>query len=211
MLRSQQELQQAGGLRMCRRQKRISALAVILALAILGLPGGVTAQPVTDYSQLVVRLNPKRDPGKPAYTVADCFNVEYCLSILTQKLLQAGGNAGLIAGAKDELQPAMSGEEIIYRFTAPEGESFCRGFLLKLSVAPSWGEFTPALNFSARKKAVIVTLRLQAGDGAPPRAWFDGILVILSVKDAAFAKSACSLTDAAQEKACKGNCGNINF
>jgi len=196
---------------MRRLQRSISALSMILTLAILGPSVAAAAQPGPDYSQLVVRLNPKRDPGKPAYTVADCFPVEHCLSYLTQKLLQAGGNAGLIAGAKDERLPEVSGEENVYRFAAAEGESFCKALLLKVSVAPSSGAFTPALKFSASRKAVFATVRLPAGEGAPPRAWFDGILILLSVKDAAFAESSCSLTDAAQETACKGNCKTVDF
>ncbi|MDP1700501.1 MAG: hypothetical protein Q8L53_05995 [Aestuariivirga sp.] len=188
-----------------------SAVSIILSLAILGPPVAAAGQPATDYSQLVVRFNPKRDPGKPAYTVADCFGIDHCLTILTEKLLQAGGNAGLIAGAKEERQPDVSGEESIYRFNAPEGESFCKAFLLKLSAAPSSGAFTPALKFSASRKAVLAAVRLPASEGAPPRAWFDGILILFSVRDAAFAESSCSLTETAHETACKGNCQSIGF
>jgi hypothetical protein len=46
---------------------------------------------------------------------------------------------------------------------------------------------------------------------APPRTWFDGILILLSVKDVAFAESSCSLKEQAQETACKGKCGKISF
>ena len=196
---------------MRRLLRSTSAAAIILSLAILGPSVAAAGQPATDYAQLVVRFNPKRDPSKPSYTVADCFGIDHCLTILTEKLLQAGGNAGLIAGAKEERQPDVSGEESVYRFHAPEGESFCKAYLLKLSAAPSSGVFTPALKFSASRKAVLATVRLPAGEGAPPRAWFDGILILLSVRDAAFAESSCSLGHAAQETACKGNCQNIDF
>jgi hypothetical protein len=188
-----------------------SAAAIILSLAILAPTVAAAGQVATDYGQLVVRFNPKRDPGKPAYTVADCFAIDDCLTTLTQKLLQAGGNAGLIKGAREERPPDVSGEESIYRFTAAEGESFCTAFLLKLSAAPSSGAFTPGLKFSASRKAVVATVRLPASEGAPPRAWFDGILILLSVRDAAFAGSSCSLGHAAREMACRGNCQNTGF
>ncbi len=185
-------------------------LSVILILAGLGLQAA-QAQPIPDVTQLVVRLNPKRDSGKPAYTVADCFALEYCLSFLTQKLLQAGGNPGLLASTKQETQPDVSGDQSVYRFEAPEGESFCKAVLLKVSVAPSFGESAPELRFSASKKSVLATVRLPAGEGAPARAWFDGILILLSVKNSAFAESSCNLKDVAQEAACKRNCVTINF
>lgn len=185
--------------------------AIILLCVILGLPAAAIGQSITDYTQQVVRLNPKRDPGKPAYTVAGCFASESCLSPLTQTLLQAGGNAGLLAGARQEPQPDVSGDESIYRFEAPEGESFCKAVLLKISLAPNFGGSAPELRFSASKKAVSATVRLPAGEGAPPRAWFDGILILLSVKDAAFAESSCSLREVAQETVCKGNCETVRF
>lgn len=196
---------------MRRLLESISALPIVLSLAFSGSPVAAAGQPATDYSQLVVRFNPKRDPGKPAYTVADCFAIEHCLTILTEKLLQAGGSAGLIAGAKEERPPDVSGEDSVYRFTAREGESFCTAYLLKLSAAPSSGAFTPGLKFSASRKAVLARVRLPAAAGAPPRAWFDGILILLSVRDAAFTESSCTLTDEAQETACKGNCQSISF
>ena len=135
-----------------------------------------------------------------------------CLAALTQKMLQAGGNPGLIASAKEERLPDVSGEENVYHFDAPVGESFCKVLLLKKSMAPSTGKFTPALKFSASKKAVVATVRLPAGEGAPLRAWFDGILILLSVKDVKFAESSCSLKEIAQETVCKGNCeSTISF
>lgn len=188
-----------------------SAAAIILSLAIPGFPVAAAGQQPADYGQLVVRFNPKRDPGKPAYTVADCFAIEDCLTTLTQKLLQAGGNPGLIKDAREERPPEVSGEESVYRFNPAEGESFCKAYLLKLSAAPSSGAFTPGLRFSASRKAVVAAVRLPAGGGAPPRAWFDGILILLSVRDAAFAESACSLGHAARETACRGNCQNTGF
>jgi hypothetical protein len=169
------------------------------------------ADPIPDATQLIVRLNPKRDPGRPAYTLNDCFVLDSCLSALTQKLLQAGGNPGLIAGAKTERLPDVSGEESVYRFDAPAGVSFCKVLLLKMSMAPSFGKSAPELKLFASKKAVLATVRLPAGEGASPRAWFDGILILLSVKNAALAESFCSLTDAAQETVCKRNCKNMEF
>ena len=196
---------------MRRLRKSVSTLSMILSLVILGPSVAAIGQPVTDYTQLVVRLNPKRDPGRPAYTVADCFVFEPCLTHLTQKLAQAGGNPGLIGGAKNERLPDVSGEENVYRFDAPAGESFCKALLLEFSLVPSFGQAAPELKFSASKKAVFATVRLPAGEAAPPRAWFDGILILLSVKDAGFAESSCSLKEQAQESACKGKCGNISF
>ena len=183
--------------------------AVILAFS-LGAQEAL-AEPIHDATQLVVRLNPKRDPGKPAYTVSDCFVLESCLTDLTQKLAQIGGNPGLLAGAKNERPPDVSGEESVYRFYAPAGESFCKSFLMANNLAPSFGQSAPELKFSASKKAVLVTVRLPAGEAAPPRAWFDGILILLSVKDVAFAENSCSLKEQAQETACKGQCWNMSF
>jgi hypothetical protein len=187
-------------------KQSIALPAMVLFLAILGLPATVIGQSITDYTQQVVRLNPKRDPGNPAYTVADCFVSEHCLWWLTQTLLQAGGSPGLLRGAKQEPQPDLSGEQSVYRFEAPAGESFCKAVLLRVSVAPNFGAFAPELKFSASKKVVLATVRVPAGDGAPPYAWFDGILILLSVKDVAFAESSCSLKEVAQEVACKGKC-----
>lgn len=188
------------------------AARLIAVLLIIGLGVQVApAAPILDVTQLVVRLNPMRNPGKPIATVTDCFVVEPCLSTLTQKLLQAGGNPGLIADANEVTLPDVAGEENVYRFDAPAGKSFCKVLLLKKSVAPSSGAFTPELKVSASKKAVRALVRLPAGEGAPPRAWFDGILVLLSVRDAAFAENSCSLKEMAQEIACKGNCQNIEF
>ena len=185
--------------------------AAILLWAILGLSAAAIGQSITDYAQQVVRLNPKRDPGKPPYTVAECFANEHCLSFLTQSLVQAGGNAGLLADARQEPQPEVSGDQSVYRFEAPEGESFCKAVLLKISLAPNFGGSAPELKFSASKKTVLATVRLPAGEGAPPRAWFDGILILLSVKDVTFAESSCSLKEVTQEAACKGNCETVRF
>ena len=185
-------------------------LAAILISAGLGLQAA-EAQPIPEATQVIVRLNPKRDPGKPAYTVADCFAVDHCLSFLTQKLLQAGGNAGLIAGARQEMPPEVSGDRSVYRFAAPEGESFCKALLLKVSMAPSFGEFIPEVTFSASRKSAVATVRLPAGENAPARTWFDGILILLSVKDPAFAGSSCSLRTEAQKTACKRDCESIAF
>lgn len=189
--------------------KQSAALpAMILIMAILGLPATASGQSTSNFTQQVVRLNPKRDPGNPAYTVADCFTSEHCLWWLTQTLVQTGGNPGLLADATQEPQPQVSGDQSVYRFEAPAGESFCKAVLLKVSVAPNFGAFAPELKFSASKKAILATVRLPAGEAAPKWAWFDGILVLLSVKDAAFAESSCSLKEAAQEVACKGKCEN---
>ena len=57
-----------------------------------------------------------------------------------------------------------------------------------------------------QKAGWTATVRLLGGEGAPPYAWFDGILIFLSVKDVAFAESSCSLKELAQEVACKGKC-----
>lgn len=187
--------------------KQSTALpAMVLFLAILGLPATAIGQSITNSTQQVVRLNPKRDPGKPAYTVADCIVSEHCVSGLAQAVLQAGGKPGLLAGATQEPQPDVSDDQSIYRFEAPAGESFCKAVLLTVSVAPNFGAFAPELKFSASKKAILATVRLPAGDGAPTWAWFDGILILLSVKDVAFAESSCSLKEVAQEVACKGKC-----
>ena len=186
---------------------RLSAVLLSIGLG----AQAAQARPIPDATQLLVRLNPKRDPGKPTYTVTDCFVSEHCLSFLTQKLVQAGGNAGLIGGAKKERPPDISGEESVYRFDAPEGESFCKALLLKFSIAPSFGQSAPELKFSASKKAVLATVRLPAGEVAPPRAWFDGFLILLSVKDVGFAESSCSLKEVTQETACKNDCQNIEF
>ncbi len=78
-------------------------------------------------------------------------------------------------------------------------------------MAPNFGAFAPELKFSASKKVILATVRLPTGDGAPKWAWFDGFLVLLSVKDVAFAESSCSLTEAPQEVACKGKCEMIKF
>jgi len=179
---------------------------MVLFLAILALPPTANGQSITNSAQQVVRLNPKRDPGKPAYTVADCVVSEHCLSWLTQALQRAGGNPGLLAGAIQEPQPDVSGDQSAYRFEAPAGESFCKAVLLRVSVAPNFGAFAPELKFSASKKTVLATVRLPAGDGAPTWAWYDGLLILLSVKDVAFAESSCSLKEVAQEVACKGRC-----
>ncbi len=187
--------------------KQSTALpAMVLFMATLGLPATAIGQSITNSTQQVVRLNPKRDPGNPAYTIADCVVSEHCLSWLTQAVLQAGGNPGLLAGAKQEPQPDVSGDQSIYRFEAPAGESFCKTVLLRVSVAPNFGAFAPELKFSASKKAILATVRLPAGDGAPTWAWFDGMLILLSVKDVAFAENSCSLKEVAQEVACKGKC-----
>lgn len=192
--------------------KQSTALpAMALFLAILGLPATSIGQSITNSNQQVVRLNPKRDPGKPTYTVADCFVSKNCLSWLTQTLLQVGGNAGLLASATQEQQPYVSGDQSVYRFEALAGESFCKVVLHKVSVAPNFGAFAPELKFSASKKVILATVRLPTGDGAPKRAWFDGILILLSVKDVAFAESSCSLKKMAQEVACKGKCETIKF
>ncbi|HUQ37810.1 MAG TPA: hypothetical protein VM144_15675, partial [Aestuariivirga sp.] len=105
--------------------KQFAALpAMALFWAILALPGTAIGQSITNSTQQVVRLNPKRDPGNPAYTVADCFAIEHCLWWLTQTVQQAGGNPGLLAGATQEPQPDVSGDQSVYRFEAPAGESF---------------------------------------------------------------------------------------
>jgi hypothetical protein len=187
-------------------KQSIALSAMILFLAIFGQSSTVIGQSITDFTQQVVRLNPKRDPGNPAYTIADCVVSEHCLWWLTQTLQQIGGNPGLLAGATQAPQPEVSGDQSVYRFEAPAGESFCKTVLLKVSVAPNFGAFAPELKFSASKKAILATVRLPAGDGAPKWAWFDGILILLSVKDVAFAESSCSLKEEAQELACKGKC-----
>jgi hypothetical protein len=202
------EEQQTQGHLMYRCAARICAIFLSIGLG----AQGAQAEPIPDATQLVVRLNPKRDPGRPPYTVTDCFAVDSCLSALTQKLLQAGGNPGLIAGSKKERLPDVLGEESIYRFEPPAGESFCKVLLLKMSMAPSSGKSAPELKFSASKKTVLATVRLPAGEGAPPRAWFDGLLILLSVKeDVKFAERSCSLKEKAQETTCKGNCQNLEF
>ena len=71
---------------------------MVLFMAILGLPATAIGQSITNSTQQVVRLNPKRDPGNPAYTIADCFVSEHCLWWLTQTLLQVGGNPGTTKG-----------------------------------------------------------------------------------------------------------------
>ena len=186
-------------------------LSAVLLTFSLGAQDAL-AEPIPDATQLIVRLNPKRDPGKLAYTVSDCFDFEPCLTDITQKLTQIGGNPGLIAGAKNERLPDVSGEESVYRFNAPAGESFCKSFLMASSLVPSFGQSAPELKVSAGKNAVLVTVRLPEGEAAPPRAWFDGILMLLSVKDVAFAESSCSLKEQAQEIACKGGkCADISF
>jgi len=54
--------------------KQSAALpAIILFMAILGLPATAIGQSIANSTQQVVRLNPKRDPGNPAYTIADCL------------------------------------------------------------------------------------------------------------------------------------------
>ena len=179
---------------------------MVLFLAILALPAATIGQSITNSTQQVVRLNPKRDPGNPAYRVADCFVSEHCLWWLTQTLLQVGGNPALLRGATQEPQPDVSGDQSVYRFEPPAGESFCKAVLLRVSVAPNFGAFAPELKFSASKKVILATVRLPTGDGAPKWAWFDGILILLSVKDVAFAESSCSLKEVAQEVACKGKC-----
>ena len=185
---------------------------MVLFLAIVGLPATAIGQSITNSTQQVVRLNPKRDPGNPAYRVADCFVSEHCLWGLTQNpRQQIGGNPGLLAGATQEPQPDVSGDQSVYRFEAPAGESFCKAVLLRVSVAPNFGAFAPELKFSASKKAILATVRLPTGDGEPPYAWYDGILILLSVKDVAFAESSCSLKEVAQEVACKGKCSRSNF
>jgi hypothetical protein len=196
---------------MRRLLRATSVVSTILSLAILGPSVAAIGQPVTDYTQLVVRLNPKRDPGRPVYALSDCIVFEPCLSELTLKLVQMGGNPALIVGAKKERLPEVSGEESVYRFDAPAGESFCRALLMASSLVPSFGKSAQELKFSASKKAVLVTVRLPAGEAVPPRTWFDGILILLSVKDVGFADSSCSLKEQAQETACKGRCGKIRF
>lgn len=185
--------------------------AIVFFLAILGLPATAIGQSNANYTQQVVRLNPKRDPGKPAYTVADCFVNENCLPWLTQTVLQVGGNPALLRDATHEPQPDVSGDQSVYRFEASAGESFCKLVLHRPSVAPTFGAFAPELKFSASKKVIFATVRLPTGDGAPKRAWFDGFLVLLSVKDVAFSESSCSLKGVAQEVACKGKCEMIKF
>ena len=152
-----------------------------------------------------MRLNPKRDPGKPAYTVADCFVSENCLGGLRKPCCRLAATRSS-SGREQEPQPDVSGDQSVYRFEAPAGESFCKAVLLRVSVAPNFGAFAPELKFSASKKAILATVRLPAGDGAPKYAWFDGFLILLSVKDVAFAESSCSLKEVAQEVACKGKC-----
>ena len=185
-------------------------LGIIILLAGLGLQAA-QAQPIPDATQLVVRLNPKRDPGKLPYTVADCVVVEPCMAHLTQKLLQAGGNPALLAEAKQVPTPDVSGDQSVYQFKALQGESFCKALLLKFSMAPNFGESAPEVTFSASKKSVVATVRLPEGENKPVRTWFDGVLVLLSVKDVAFAESSCSLKNEAQETACKKNCEHIEF
>ena len=185
--------------------------AIVFFLAILGLPATAIGQSNANYTQQVVRLNPKRDPGKPAYTVADCSVNENCLPWLTQTVLQVGGNPALLRDATQEPQPDVSGDQSVYRFEASAGESFCKLVLHRPSVAPTFGAFAPELKFSASKKVILATVRLPTGDGAPKRAWFDGFLVLLSVKDVAFSESSCSLKGVAQEVACKGKCEMIKF
>ncbi len=185
--------------------------AIVFFLAILGLPATAIGQSNANYTQQVVRLNPKRDPGKPAYTVADCFVNENCLPWLTQTVLQVGGNPALLRDATQEPQPDVSGDQSVYRFEASAGESFCKLVLHRPSVAPTFGAFAPELKFSASKKVILATVRLPKGDGAPKRAWFDGFLVLLSVKDVAFSESSCNLKGVAQEVACKGKCEMIKF
>lgn len=185
--------------------------AIVFFLAILGLPATAIGQSNANYTQQVVRLNPKRDPGKPAYTVADCFVNENCLPWLTQTVLQVGGNPALLRDATQEPQPDVSGDQSVYRFEASAGESFCKLVLHRPSVAPTFGAFAPELKFSASKKVILATVRLPTGDGAPKRTWFDGFLVLLSVKDVAFSESSCSLKGVAQEVACKGKCEMIKF
>jgi hypothetical protein len=185
---------------------------MVLFLGVFGLSATATAQEIANYTQQVVRLNPKRDPGnKPAYTVADCFVSENCLPWLSRTILQVGGNPALLANATQEQKPYVSGDQSVYRFEPPAGESFCRLVLHRPSLAPNFGAFAPELKFSASNKVVLATVRLPSGDGAPKRAWFDGFLVLLSVKDAAFAESSCSLKEVAQEVACKGKCEEIKF
>ncbi len=185
---------------------------IVFFFAILGLPATAIAQSNANYTQQVVRLNPKRDPGnKPAYTVADCFVSENCLPWLSRTILQVGGNPALLASATQEQKPYVSGDQSVYRFEALAGESFCKLVLHRPSLAPTFGAFAPELKFSASKKIILATVRLPTGDGAPKRAWFDGFLVLLSVKDVAFAESSCSLKEVAQEVACKGKCEMIRF
>ena len=128
--------------------------AFVLSLAAIGWSEATVAEQILGATQQVMRLNPKRDPGKPAYTVADCFHSEHCLSSLTQTVVQAGGNAGLLAGIIQEPEPRVTGDESVYRFEAPEGESFCKAVLLKLSVAPNFGASAPELKFSASRRAI---------------------------------------------------------
>lgn len=186
-------------------------IRIVVLLAVLGSAAQLPAETIAGAKQQVLRLNPALNTGKPAYTVADCFRSEHCLTPLVQEVGQAGGHIGILAKTLGKASPYVAGENHSYSLAPAAGESFCKAVLLKLSVAPTFGEGAPEVAFSASRSSAKVVVRLPTPEQASAQVvWFDGVLILLSVADPD--RSTCTLENEMRKGECKGGkCETIRF
>jgi hypothetical protein len=170
------------------------------ALAIIA----ATAAQAAEFSQQVVRINPRSGEASPSATLADCIAEDFCLAQLTFAIGRVGGNPGLLNGPQRAPRIAALGTSMRYDFAPPDGERFCRAELVKLSVAPTFEGNATAMRFEASRDAVSIAITLP--DQAP-RAWFDGILILIGSSS----DDGCTLTAETRVYRCTGRCGTVRF
>jgi hypothetical protein len=186
------------------------AIRIVVLLAVLSSAAQLPAETIAGARQQVLRLNPALNTGKPAYTVADCFRSEHCLTPLVQEVGQAGGHIGPLAKTLGKASPDLAGENYSYSLAPAAGEGFCKAVLLKLSVVPTFGEGAPEVAFSASRSSAKVVVRLPKPEQDSVQVWFDGVLILLSVADPE--RSTCTLENEMRKAECKGlKCETIRF
>ncbi len=166
-------------------------------------------------SQRIVRINPQRNDGKPAYTAQECIESDDCRALLTEKIRQAGGDDKDLQASLGLASPISEGEITRFRFVPDGGKTFCKAVLMKISVAPNFGGAAPEVSVSATTQEVLVHVRIPSGEGTPKYAWYDGVVVLLSAPAEANTSAApaggCTLGAAPKTASCKGKCETYQF
>ncbi|MFN0190600.1 MAG: hypothetical protein ACKVP5_01305 [Aestuariivirga sp.] len=157
-----------------------------------------------EFSQQVVRINPVAGDASPSATLKDCIADDYCQAQVLFALTRIGGDPALLNEPPTEWYLTTQGETTHFGFVPPKDQFFCRAELVKLSVAPTLGESATELRFYVSANAASITVRFPKN---PPRAWFDGLLVLLASPRG----EGCTLTNQVESYTCKGRCKTVRF